>query len=1396
MASKNTIEEEKKIPSISEFSELPSVEQVVPEGLTYKKPEPQIKGTIQVPKPKKEQSFLRDVLFGPDVEYAGTLTGTAGRTLNYISKKVMGEEPELENSYNIIETGTAGIIDGSLKMLKYGFTLTGQIKDALAEDGIEVDAGTAAKLEKYFNESLVGKIQRGAEDIAETDAVGKLTSAFTQLYGGGKLGAAVTLKIAEKAKTISNNFVRAVKVNKVSVPNKNMVNAMQKANQLNKLTRGEKFMAIGIGGGVGAGIVADVEGIGTLGDIDALTELFGGSFPTKIDRIPSENAKDEALRNLTNRFKFGVDTGLISIVAGYGLGKLFSKLRNQGGELAYSSDKLDQWADKFAKQFRPRGGKSQELFENIKKVEGRISASQVTAKDLILDLDKTLLKISKESGVSSGTPAWKRVIGRIDELLTAGDDVVTNGKLTFNGFKDTTIKEFNAFTKEIGLTKPQVNSIISDLFKIRGVFNDFKNGLLNSKNLNVGAKEFNNIMSERMRNLFTSEYKIATDRSILPWNNYKPTKDNIEAVKQVFARYGKDQGRKFTDSELDVIVDDVIKNVRINDLTKSPEFFLTKFSALDDGQTQLMSIADNIIGGKFKPTDLIKTEKELRSFQRLFGQKRDIRNTIINTVEDLSNLVAKDAFYDDIAKISENQIKNGKRSIVYNNRLDALKNFTNQKVIADKNGLQIRSPLGEETYTNPLNGKFTSEDWAKALQFAEELPFSNLAKEAIYRHLVLIPKGFTQVNKTMLNPFTHTRNFMGSSILAIGSGNAFKNPITVLSNFKRAFNTIQPQLVYRNLPKDQAMYKFLLEEGVTNSSITARDLAGILDDIGKGGDVYQKFFGRFGQGMKKIYTAASDLYVSEDDIWKVFTFLGEFDSYTNAYKAALAKGLIKTMPSELSIMKEAANLVRNYMPNYNYVGTFGQGIRRSPFGNFIAWPIEITRGTYNLIDTGIKETQNPIFRELGYKRLASAGITIGIAVPTISEIMRNLYGFTKEKLAAVREFAPFYSKDSVIFAYKDPETGELKMIDATGLFVYDSLTNPVQALIASVEEQRTFKPGQPLAPAIYEGIIRGLGRYMRPFIEPSIWYATMLDILVRDGETKEGYRVWNTEAPFGEKVKKATLYTLENTAPGGFQQFRRLTKAALETPGKRGEKYDLGDELAGFYGLRGIKIDPLKQMDFKINDYKKSVRGSRGLFSGEIGKGGPLEPNFVVERFYIANQQKFKAMKEQKQIVEAAQLLDVDNRDLYQKFKERGEAKDYSFITKNEYNPFDVSRALKKDIKEQREELEENFNVLNLPDEIDRDILRTLNDMKRDMNKIPLDGNFQDYIKLENYLISKQSSSLPTNVAPLPEQPMPNPSVVQAPTQPNIMQSGLTPTEGALLSQEEQMMRLKQRGLA
>jgi hypothetical protein len=97
------------------------------------------------------------------------------------------------------------------------------------------------------------------------------------------------------------------------------------------------------------------------------------------------------------------------------------------------------------------------------------------------------------------------------------------------------------------------------------------------------------------------------------------------------------------------------------------------------------------------------------------------------------------------------------------------------------------------------------------------------------------------------------------------------------------------------------------------------------------------------------------------------------------------------------------------------------------------------------------------------------------------------------------------------------------------------------------------------------------------------------------------------------------------------------------------------------------------------------------LFTADIGKGGPIEPNFVIERFYIANQQKFKAMKNQKQVIDAAQLLDVDTRDLFLKYKERGENKDYNFITRNSYNPYDISKSTKKDIREQRQAIRRKF---------------------------------------------------------------------------------------------------------
>jgi hypothetical protein len=212
------------------------------------------------------------------------------------------------------------------------------------------------------------------------------------------------------------------------------------------------------------------------------------------------------------------------------------------------------------------------------------------------------------------------------------------------------------------------------------------------------------------------------------------------------------------------MANDVVKNVKKNPLTKTPEFSVTKLSVLDDKQAQLVNIADNIVGGKFKPTDFVKTEADLRQLQRLFGQKRDLRSTIVNTMQDLGTLAAKDEFYQSMVKTSDDMIKQGERAVVYPTRLEAMKAFPNKTVIADPNGLRIQSTLQEDVWANPINGRFTTTEYDDALKFTEKLLMDNIAKNVVYQHLILLPKGITQINKTILGPFAHTRNFLTSSL--------------------------------------------------------------------------------------------------------------------------------------------------------------------------------------------------------------------------------------------------------------------------------------------------------------------------------------------------------------------------------------------------------------------------------------------------------------------------------------------------------------------------------------------------------------------------------------------------------------------------------------------------------
>jgi hypothetical protein len=824
----------------------------------------------------------------------------------------------------------------------------------------------------------------------------------------------------------------------------------------------------------------------------------------------------------------------------------------------------------------------------------------------------------------------------------------------------------------------------------------------------------------------------------------------------------------------------------------------------EDG-IQYVNMARSFEGGKFKSGDFFRTEKDIKAFQRLFGQKRDLRNTIINTMTDLSTLTSKDEFYNNMLNLNDQLIKDGRPGIFYGTPTAARNGLRNviggQDIITSKGGLNIKSPIGEDYYTNPLNGKYTSQPYADALNFSEKILFDKLAKDIIYQHLVLIPKGLTQISKTILGPFTHTRNFLTQAEFALLTGNLFKNPKKIAENFYRAFSTIQPQLFYRNLPKNQAMAKFLIEEGVMSTSAVANDLGSMLDDMTKTTDVYRRLFGRFGKAMEKLYKVASDVYVAEDDIWKIYNTFAEFDTYKNVYTKAFKAGKIKTMPGDLEIMKQATKIVRDTVPNYAYVGDFVKATRRTPLGNFMAWSASVIRSGLKTYELAKKEINDPIFYAQGAKRMFAFGTGIAAAVPGIQAAVHASYGITNKMVAAARFFVPDFSTNSILILTRD-DNGNFKYIDGSGAFVYDTLTSTGQSIIAEINMKTAYDPKAPIIPATYKGLIKGIGKLMEPFISESIWLETFNNLVVRNGVTKDGKKLWNDQMDPPDKVLEAVKYFIGQVAPFSYKQSERLITSVQGKPGPRGEKYEVSDEVAGFYGLRQIKLEPLKSMDFIIDKYQKGTADARKLFTVPAQKGGEMSGDEFIENFYYANRKKYELMNNLKITNEMAEVLNIQKNDLAQKYKDRDILNHYKYLEGGLFRPYTISKPLMQKTEKIYQELSTNFDNIEITKTLSNDTLYSLQKMIGDMSRVPLGENLSNYIKLEDYLIGDKKTLLgprsegPTNVAPLPPQPQPNPQIVSKPPVAPGQQTGLTATETGLLTDAEKAIRLRQQGLA
>jgi hypothetical protein len=1308
----------------------------------------------------------------------------------------------------------AGIASGLIKIPEGIVSLGAELID------LGADTNKAASVEQFFD-----KINP-FEEIAEERTIGKLAEIFTQIGVPGTAG-------FKAASGLANKAIRAKKLGAYANFGRKSKEALEEVQKLNKSAGYRKFVAGIMGGATGEAFITDADKIGSFGD------LLGG--PTALDRDETYG-KEEASRRLLNRLKFGSESLLVTpVIAGVGIGA--KALAQRGKELAYSDSAFERWIDRFiGSPFRPRGDLPEEVFKAEMTKAGLKARDIDSAKEIVNSITREVDKVFPEMETVFNTTTRQEK----DKFLDLLNKSLFEGDIT----KPINPKAMDDIVKEmdnIELNPEARQRIVGAIDAARGEFTN----LINIFNKNVsqkekgklksGVAELQEILKDRIQGWVGSTYRAFEPRSkfLKTFRRYQPTEEAYSNAINLFRRYlaKTDPARKGAYNPATTEYYQQAKYM-VDDILEQGQKGRKKAGALPD-----LNYTDKTAQGiKTKSFEamLQKTGgKGSKVIRDLFGEIKDPRYSIFNAMTNLSSAARTATFFDDIVATNSKIQAAGQRGAFW-----ADEGLAKQAVRSNQTGIQVvkvADYLTEGKYPgikyvdNELLNKYTTKEIAEGMLHANDVPrglagalrgresasTAEAAATYLYRTLLLAPKAASQMAKTILSIPTHLRNLISAGMFTVANG-TIAEPIFYKSAFKQGITNSGLLKLGSKGPEAQKAYQELLELGVVNSQVQIGDLTALFKDVIQGGDqfitpdtILKSFFKR----MKKVGSFLQGKYVAEDDVFKITNYVTELERL----KIGRAKQLgIKRIDldatldevTERQLKEKAADIVKNTVPNYSYVGSAVKTSRLLPIGNFMSFPSEMIRTTSNIGRQALSELRhsrptrgsnmgpivfdveanafvkndNPMYAT-GVKRLAGMTSALTIVPTGIVEGFKAAYDVTEDEMQALKQFVPEWSKNSTLIPMRD-EDGTLRYIDFSHSNVYDTVARPFRTLLNNVLMAQ--ESDDVLLRGFRNGIVEASAEIMNPFISESIWTEAMTDIVVRNGRTPEGRLLYTDETPFGDKLAIQFLHLGEALAPS-YKQYQRIGQAAFGTPTKRGDELDIGPELAGLMGFRSIKVDPLDAMGFKIAEYQEGIRNARREFTGGyfgLLRGGPIKANDIIERFFVSNQARYNVQKEMFRNLNSANILGVSDGELRKTFEERQLSQDaFRKLKDGKFEPYFPSEDIEKRFREIARDLGDI--------DVFKEIKPILRDMSRDLKQLDLEETFD--LDLTDYLEEGPSIAESLGLGNIGQTPMPSPQVIQTSAlqgSGNMMQNGLTATENALLSEEEKQIRLRQRGLA
>ena len=1204
------------------------------------------------------------------------------------ARELILAESNDNNKVGTIESVLAGVGSGLLAIPKGFFSLGATLLD------LGVDQNRAARVEAFFDDLTT------LDEKAEATVAGQITEALVNIGIPATAGFRVGSKIAVDA-------MKAAKTGKYFKPSGEVKKLADDVLELNTKGKTNRFIGGALGGGVGeAAFVGDVEQIGTFGD------LIGG--PTEVDR-----ETDDPLTDLLNRVKFGTEGALFTGVIA-GTGKVIKRLTDRNKNITDSNDKIDRFIDKIAQGFRARSGKTQEFFDIERTNIGERSADAVKAKNISRELDIAIDKIFPPfRNIANRVNQKKRdaLLKDVNDLLLSGDAQIDDlGYAKFGALDQTKKEALLKKLQDLKVDEETMGTIFGSLTTIRDKWADLFSNLGRTLGKNEIA-EFKKLFGNKFKNYIGATYDVFQNKSILPFMGYTPTREAIERAKTVFKQSADEAGKPITDLQAEEIVANAIKDPNLpkgfrldkpsDVIFKVPDFFVNK-TVLDE--TLKRRVAQPLVS-----IGEIKSKADREVFEELFGKQRNPMQTIIGATAKLSMLTRRNMFYRDLLN------KNDEVSELFRSGQSQTKPFLARsedearelfgtdyqmvEVIDPAKRLTVDAGKGVKKEvldkgnvamgaTNPFSESqfFARPGVAKALKDTGLQQQDPGMLGQLYQSLVLYPKGLSQVAKTILSPVTHMRNFVSASFFATANG-----IIPDGQAIKQAYQALQTPL--KGTRQQNELYEELLELGVVNSNVRLGDLTRLLEDVNFGETMTaDKGFRMLLKPLSKLKSVSQDLYTAEDDFWKIASWAMEKSRLEkNLTNVGLTKGQsftrngIEQVFDDNFLKREAADIIKNNVPNYDYVSDFVKGLRKLPIGNFVSFPAEIARTGTNIIRRGLREINEEIilpdgtkvkpFQSIGYTRLFGMGATT-VAVPAATaEAFAAIYDVTDEEREALRRYVADWSKNSTLLPIKDEE-GNFKYVDFSHANAYDTLVRPIQTILNQVADGRNDEDG--MMDDFIAGMFGSMKEFAQPFISESIWTEAVTDIIARGGRTRDGFQVFNPQDTSGDKAYKIMAHLVEAQMPFSLNQLKRLDQSIESVDvlqkgkiDKFGQTYEFGDEFAGLFGFRSVAVNPDRTLKFKVANYQRGVRESRQLFTREALRGGPIDPSEIVDAYLNANRALFGVRKNFKLDLDAARTLGITQSGL-RNSTDRLSGVEVGSIEQNIFRPINISSELQQ----------------------------------------------------------------------------------------------------------------------